>query len=65
MLADAVRECGANLVGLTETDRYVFKSSLAVEDGLLLGLPIDQDNEPRKTDVRLKEWLSLLEFAND
>ncbi|MGL5682459.1 MAG: flavodoxin domain-containing protein [Marinifilaceae bacterium] len=65
LLADTVRACGANLVGRTETDGYTFRSTLAIEDNLFLGLPIDQDNEPNKTDERLKVWLSLLQFAND
>lgn len=65
LMADAVRECGGHLVGKTEPDGYTFLASKAIEDGLFLGLPLDQDNEADKSDVRIKEWLSLLEFANE
>ena len=56
-LADLVRKNGALLVGKTLPDHYTFTMSRAVEKGQFVGLPLDEDNEPEKTDARLDRWL--------
>lgn len=56
-LADLMRKDGAVLVGKTPTDSYSFNMSRAVEENQFVGLPLDEDNEPEKTDERLDKWL--------
>lgn len=50
-------ERGAELVGYTATDGYQFSYSLGVEDGMFMGLALDEMNEPERTPERLSEWI--------
>lgn len=59
-LYEAVRGTGATLVGRVPTDGYTFGDSEGVQDGLFLGLALDETNEPDKTDARLDAWVSSL-----
>lgn len=59
-LAGLVVEKGGILIGKTESDSYNFNMSRAVEDDLFVGLPLDEDNEPEKTESRIAKWLSLI-----
>lgn len=59
-LADFMEERGGVLIGRTETDGYTFNMSRALKDGLFVGLPLDEDCEPQKTEVRIEKWLSLV-----
>lgn len=58
-LFDAISDCGADLVGFWPNDGYEFEDSAALmEDGLFVGLVLDQDNQKAKTEARLQQWLA-------
>ncbi len=59
-MSQALRNCGATLVGQWATDSYEFCESLALEDGKFLGLGIDEVNQPELTAERVKHWVSQL-----
>lgn len=50
-------ENGAEIVGMVQTLGYEFADSDALIDGEFIGLPIDEDTEPDKTDERIKKWV--------
>ena len=60
ILAQSVEEAGGILIGATETRDYVFNDSRALRDGKFIGLPLDEDYEADKTDVRIEEWLERI-----
>ena len=60
ILAKTVIKNGALLVGKVSPDGYTFQDSEALEGGLFLGLPIDEDFEDELTDSRLDAWVSQL-----
>lgn len=51
---------GATLVGKVSPEGYTFQDSEALEAGMFLGLPIDEDYEADKTPGRLKCWVDQL-----
>jgi flavodoxin I len=51
-----VKERGAHVVGFWPVDGYSFERSGALEDGMFVGLVIDQENESSKTRNRVKQW---------
>ena len=55
-LDDAAREAGASLIGRWPADGYDIQDSAALENDLLLGLAIDEDNQSDMTAERLKTW---------
>jgi flavodoxin I len=57
ILAQHVRERGAEIVGLWPTEGYDFEASLAVEDGQFLGLALDNDTAPELTAERIVQWV--------
>ena len=59
-MAELVTELGGTLVGKTSTDGYVYEDSTAVIDDLFVGLPLDEDFEPEKTDSRISKWLDMV-----
>lgn len=59
-LYDALAATGCTFVGSVPTDGYDFADSEAVRDGSFVGLPIDEMNEPDKTDTRLAAWCEEL-----
>lgn len=56
ILAEAMEGVGAKIVGETSPEGYEFDQSRALKDGKLLGLAIDMENQPDKTDERIKTW---------
>jgi flavodoxin I len=58
VLAEIVEKSGAKLVGKTSVEGYTFSDSEAINDGMFMGLPIDEENEHELTEKRLNEWLS-------
>lgn len=57
---EVVKDKGAELVGQVSTDGYSFDSSESVIDGQFVGLLLDEDNEPEKTDQRIFLWVDQL-----
>jgi flavodoxin I len=49
-----------NIVGKWPTEAYRFHESEAIQDGLLVGLALDYDNEPKLTDELIKYWVDKL-----
>lgn len=57
IIADALELTGVELIGHWPTDGYDFIDSRALKDGQLLGLGVDEDNEPELTDERVAAWV--------
>lgn len=60
ILADAFNNSEASLVGFTSPDEYQFNKSRALKDKLFLGLAIDIENQPDKTEERILAWVNQL-----
>ena len=60
ILARAVVKNGGNLIGKVSPEGYTFQDSEALEGGIFLGLPIDEDFEDELTDSRLNSWVEQL-----
>ncbi len=60
LLGRELMENGGTLVGQVPVEGYEFDESEAVEDGMFMGLPVDEDFEPELTDERLKNWVEIL-----
>lgn len=55
-----LEERGAELLGFTDASDYEFSHSEGVEDGVFLGLALDDDNEVNLTEERIAEWVVQL-----
>lgn len=61
MVAERMRNTGARLVGRWPADGYSFAASRAAVGGIeLLGLAIDEDNEPDLTAGRVAGWAAQI-----
>ena len=60
LLAIALEERGAKVIGLTSPEGYTFEHSVALRDGKFLGLPLDIENQAALTDERIKAWVEQL-----
>lgn len=60
ILVEILEDCGANIIGHTSTDGYEFESSRALRDDKFVGLLLDQENQARLTDKRVKNWVEQL-----
>ncbi len=60
LLAGKLQNAGATLYGQVLPDGYEFEESEALVDNLFVGLPLDEDFEPEKTEGRLQHWLEQL-----
>lgn len=60
LLAEIFKGGGAELVGFTSTAGYYFNSSKAVKNGQFLGLAIDPETQPEKTEERIRNWVDHL-----
>jgi len=58
ILAGIIEDCGGNLVGQVPLDGYTFEYSRAVKNNQFVGLPIDQENQARMTNDRVKKWVA-------
>lgn len=52
----------AEIVGKVPDEGYTYDDSIAVEDGIWVGLPLDEDNEYDLTEERLKRWVEQLKI---
>ncbi|WP_106831547.1 flavodoxin [Parabacteroides pacaensis] len=60
LLAEIFKGVGAELAGFTSTAGYYFNSSKAVKNGRFLGLAIDTEIQPEKTEERIRNWVEEL-----
>ena len=59
MLAKQLQSQGATLIGQWSAEGYKFQASKALlPNGHFIGLGIDEDSEPEKSEERLKAWLA-------
>lgn len=59
-LYEIVKENGAKITGKWPTDDYNFISSTAVADGAFVGLALDEDIQPERTEGRIQEWVKQI-----
>lgn len=57
---ERLEKFNVNVVGFCPAADYDFVESAGVRDGQFLGLPVDEDSEPEKTDLRVKNWVNRL-----
>ena len=57
MLAKPFMENGGKLIGRCGTDDYDFRDSIALDNGELLGLGLDYDNEEDECEGQMIMWL--------
>lgn len=60
ILFDKLAERGATIIGEWPIENYNFTDSLAIRDGMFVGLALDQDNQPDLTDQRIDTWVKGL-----
>lgn len=60
IIYNELKDTGAKIVGEVETDDYDFEGSAAVINDKFVGLPIDEDNESDKTEMRIDKWLECI-----
>jgi flavodoxin I len=60
-MAKPVRENGGTIFGRTSSEGYVHKHSLGQdEDGMWIGLALDNDNQEELTESRIKNWVAQI-----
>lgn len=60
-----LQHTGCRFIGKTDTDGYRFDGSEALENEKFVGLLIDANNEPDKTDERIRTWCEKLRKEMD
>jgi len=60
-LYQKVRQCGAEVVGAWPIEDYEFLRSKAVEGDHFVGLVIDEDNQPDRTEQRVHDWVEMIQ----
>jgi flavodoxin I len=61
LLYDEVKPTGVTLVGTWSKADYTCEASAAEVDGRLVGLALDEDNEPGRTPTRIEAWVQQLQ----
>ena len=57
IIGKKVRDLGATLIGKWSTDGYEHYDSLGIEDGMFMGLALDDTNQANQTDDRIAQWV--------
>jgi flavodoxin I len=60
LLYDQVKSTGVPVVGMWPKDGHDYQASAAEVDGRLVGLALDEDNEPGSTPSRIQAWVQPL-----
>ena len=60
ILVEIIEDCGGKVVGFTPVEGYTFESSRAQRGNKFVGLPLDQENQARKTGERIDNWVEQL-----
>lgn len=62
ILGDFFEKRGAIIIGYTSPEGYSFESSKALKNNIFTGLLLDQENQSKLTDERIKKWTNQLEL---
>ena len=62
ILGKAFEAQGAELVGITDSSEYEYSNSLGAENGVFVGLALDDDNQNSLTDERVELWIDQLMY---
>lgn len=57
IIGDRVAERGGELVGFWPADGFEFEFSKGAYQGVFMGLPLDDDNQPERTRQRVVNWI--------
>lgn len=60
IIGEVVEDNGGEIYGRIDSDGYLFTNSRALDGFELIGLCLDKDNEPEKTDERIANWIESL-----
>jgi len=60
VMAELIKNCNGNVVGLTSTEGYTFEASRAQSGNQFLGLAIDYENQGTKNKERVNNWVEQL-----
>lgn len=60
ILVEILEGCGATIVGKIPAEGYTFESSRAQRGDMFVGLLLDQENQGRLTNDRVKKWVAQL-----
>ena len=63
ILEEKITSLGGKTVGHWSAEGYEHSESQALRDGKFCGLALDEDNEPDKTDERIKTWCGQIKAA--
>ncbi len=56
-LKEAAEEAGASIIGQVSTEGYSHEDSKSVEDGMFIGLALDDDESDSVNQSRMAEWI--------
>ncbi len=60
LLYEKVKPLGVRIIGTWPRDGYDYQASAAELDGRLVGLAVDEDNQPDQTPARVQAWVRQL-----
>jgi flavodoxin I len=60
IMAKLLKERNADIIGSFPTVDYNFEHSKAVVNKKFVGLPLDQENQPRLTGKRIEQWVNVI-----
>lgn len=60
ILYEEMKDRGCTFVGQVETNGYTYDDSRAIDNGMFVGLPLDEDNESNLTEIRIDNWLKQI-----
>jgi flavodoxin I len=59
-MAELLEKQGASIIGSYPLNGYTFEYSKAEVNGKFVGLPLDQENQAKQTNQRIKLWINEL-----
>jgi flavodoxin I len=60
IMAEIFENCGGEIVGFTSREGYTYEHSKAERGDQFCGLCLDQENQARKTQKRIDDWVKQL-----
>ncbi len=58
IIYEDIKDSGCTIIGKVSAEDYSFSSSIAVIDGMFVGLALDDINESDKTEERIDAWVN-------